>query len=48
MSGNSRPSSGRSPHGLRKAAAKRMAEGGCTAHQIAAVTGHKTLAEVQR
>lgn len=39
---------GRSPHGLRKAAARRMAEAGCTAHQIAAITGHKTLAEVQR
>ena len=39
---------GRSPHGLRKAAARRLAEGGCTAHQIASVTGHKTLSEVQR
>lgn len=39
---------GLTPHGLRKAAARRMAEGGCTAHQIAAVTGHKTLSEVER
>ena len=39
---------GRSPHGLRKAAARRMADAGCTAHQIGAITGHKTLAEVQR
>ncbi len=39
---------GLTPHGLRKAAARRMAEGGCTAHQIAAITGHKTLAEVER
>ena len=39
---------GRSPHGLRKAAARRLAEAGCTAHEIAAVTGHRTLAEVQR
>jgi integrase len=39
---------GRSPHGLRKTAARRLAEGGCTAHQIAAITGHRTLAEVQR
>lgn len=39
---------GLSPHGLRKAAARRMAEAGCTAHQIAAITGHRTLAEVQR
>jgi integrase len=38
----------RSPHGLRKAAARRLAEAGCTAHQIAAITGHKTLAEVER
>ena len=39
---------GLSPHGLRKAAARRLAEAGCTAHQIAAITGHRTLAEVQR
>ncbi|BCI68137.1 site-specific integrase [Acetobacter aceti] len=39
---------GLSPHGLRKAAARRMAEAGCTAHQIASITGHRTLAEVQR
>lgn len=35
-------------HGLRKAAARRLAEAGCTAHQIAAVTGHRTLREVER
>lgn len=35
-------------HGLRKAAARRLAEAGCTAHQIAAITGHKTLKEVER
>lgn len=39
---------GLSPHGLRKAAARRLAEAGCSAHQIAAITGHKTLAEVER
>lgn len=33
-------------HGLRKAAARRLAEAGCTPHQIKAVTGHKNLAEV--
>lgn len=33
-------------HGLRKAAARRMAEAGCTPHQIMAVTGHKNLSEV--
>ena len=37
-----------SAHGLRKAAARRPAEAGCTAHEIAAITGHVTLAEVQR
>jgi integrase len=36
------------PHGLRKAAARRLAEAGCSAHQIASVTGHKTLKEVER
>jgi integrase len=35
-------------HGLRKAAARRLAEAGCTTHQIAAITGHKTLVEVER
>lgn len=35
-------------HGLRKAAARRLAEAGCTVHQIMAVTGHKTLEEVAR
>jgi integrase len=39
---------GRSPHGLRKACARRLAEAGATVHQIAAVTGHRTLAEVER
>jgi integrase len=36
------------PHGLRKAAMRRLAEGGKTEKQIAAVSGHKTLREVQR
>ncbi len=35
-------------HGLRKAAARRLAEAGCTEKQIMAITGHKTLAEVGR
>ena len=35
-------------HGLRKAAARRLAEAGCTTHQIAAITGHRTLREVER
>lgn len=37
---------GCSAHGLRKAAARRLAEAGCTAHQIMAITGHWTLKEV--
>ncbi|WP_249204563.1 tyrosine-type recombinase/integrase [Acetobacter thailandicus] len=37
-----------SPHGLRKTAGRRLAEAGCTPHQIAAILGHKTLAEVMR
>jgi len=37
-----------SAHGLRKAQARRLAEAGCSAHQIAAITGHRTLSEVQR
>ncbi len=35
-------------HGLRKAASRLLAEAGCTPHQIMAITGQKTLAEVER
>jgi integrase len=35
-------------HGLRKAACTRLADAGCTAHEIAAISGHKTLKEVAR
>ncbi|MFA6204694.1 MAG: tyrosine-type recombinase/integrase [Methylocystis sp.] len=35
-------------HGLRKAAARRLAEAGCTTHEIASVTGHSTLSEIER
>ncbi|MFT3731110.1 MAG: tyrosine-type recombinase/integrase [Hyphomicrobium sp.] len=35
-------------HGLRKAAARRLAEAGCSANEIASVTGHATLEEVAR
>jgi integrase len=35
-------------HGLRKAAARRLAEAGCSTKEIAAVTGHRSLAEVER
>src|SRR5262245_19328755 len=35
-------------HGLRKAAARKLAEAGCTPHQIMAITGHNTLAEFER
>jgi len=37
-----------SPHGLRKACGVRLAEAGCTADEIMAVLGHRTLAEAQR
>jgi integrase len=39
---------GCSPHGLRKAACRRLAEAGCSAPEIAAISGHKSLKEVQR
>ena len=35
-------------HGLRKAAARRLAEAGCSVHEIQAITGHKTLSEIER
>jgi integrase len=37
-----------SAHGLRHAACRRLAEAGCTAHQIAAISGHASLREVER
>ena len=37
-----------SAHGLRKAAARRLAEAGCTVHEIGAITGHASLAELVR
>ncbi len=36
------------PHGLRKAAGRRLAEAGATSREIMAVLGHKTLAEAER
>ena len=35
-------------HGLRKACCRRLAELGCSVHEIQAVSGHKTLGEVAR
>ncbi len=35
-----------SPHGLRKAACRRLADAGCDPFQIQAITGHKNLDEV--
>jgi integrase len=37
-----------SAHGLRKAAARRLAEAGCTEHEIASITGHASLREIAR
>jgi integrase len=39
---------GTSAHGLRKAACRRLAEAGCSANVIAAISGHASLREVQR
>jgi integrase len=39
---------GCSPHGLRKAAARRLAEARCSPHEIMSITGHRTLKEVVR
>jgi integrase len=36
------------PHGLRKAMLRRLAEHGASAKEISAVSGHKTLREVER
>jgi integrase len=37
-----------SAHGLRKAACRRLAEAGCSALEIMAISGHASLREVQR
>jgi len=37
-----------SSHGLRKAACRRLAEAGCSEHEIASISGHQSLAEVRR
>ena len=37
-----------SAHGLRKAACRRLAEAGCSANEIASISGHRTLKEVER
>lgn len=37
-----------SAHGLRKAMARRLAEAGRSEHEIAAITGHRSLQEVRR
>jgi len=37
-----------SAHGLRKAAARRLAEAGCTEHEIVSITGHASLREITR
>ena len=36
------------PHGVRKATTAYLAEKGCTDHEIMAITGHRSLSEVQR
>jgi integrase len=36
------------PHGLRKAQMRRLAEGGATVKEIASISGHKTLQEIER
>lgn len=38
---------GKTPHGLRKAAGRRLAEVGCSAKEIAAVLGHRSLSMVE-
>jgi integrase len=35
-------------HGLRKTAARMLAEAGCSVHEIASITGHWSLKEIER
>ena len=39
---------GTAAHGFRKAACRRLAEAGCTALEIMAISGHRSMSEVQR
>ena len=39
---------GCTPHGLRKAACRRLAEAGASANEIMAISGHATLKELVR
>lgn len=39
---------GTAAHGFRKAACRRLAEAGCSASEIMAISGHRSIAEVQR
>ncbi|MDZ4691304.1 site-specific integrase [Terricaulis sp.] len=39
---------GRSAHGLRKSAAVRLVEAGCSSKEVAAITGHASLREIER
>jgi hypothetical protein len=39
---------GKTAHGLRKAACRRLAEAGCSANVIAAVSGHRDWREIRR
>jgi integrase len=38
---------GRTMHGLRKAALRRLAEAGCSANEMQAISGHGSLANLQ-
>lgn len=37
----------RSPHGLRKAACRRLAEAGCSALEVMSITGHRNIKEIE-
>ncbi|MBR0892975.1 tyrosine-type recombinase/integrase, partial [Bradyrhizobium diazoefficiens] len=37
-----------SPHGVRKAACRRLAEAGCSAREIMSITGHTDIREIER
>jgi len=39
---------GKTAHGLRKAACRRLAEAGCSANEIASVSGHRDWREIRR
>jgi integrase len=47
LASNKMSETARSPHGVRKTACRTLAEAGCTALEIMAITGHQDIKEIE-